>query len=71
VESKLYLEIAGESEYNRKYLAGGGAYQNGADKYYRSGLLKCLLLDEIAPGWRQAFDCSRTLDDLLMGATGG
>ena len=40
-------------------------YQNGSGKYYEMGMLKCMILDQIAPDWKESFCVTTDLDVLL------
>lgn len=34
-------------------------------KYYRTGMAKCLILDRLALDWKEDFDFTRGLDEVL------
>lgn len=67
VESKTYLELTDEENYRRAYLKGD-AYCGGAEKYYRIGMMKALLLDRLAPGWQKDFSLPDDLSERLRAA---
>lgn len=64
VESMAYRKLEGEAAWKEYYL-GGFSYENGSGKYYHLGMLKCLLLDEMLPGWQSRFSASYGLNKLL------
>lgn len=68
VESMIYLAFKGQDAYNSKYIQPAGQYHNGTAKYYNSGMLKCLLLDAICPGWQASYQWDQNLDALLRKA---
>ena len=43
-------------------------YEKGNGKYYTMGNLKCRILDQIAPNWKETFDATESLDVLLRRA---
>ncbi len=40
-------------------------YTNGASKYYNIGMLECFILDKLDKGWKENYDFSKTIDDVL------
>lgn len=64
VESMAYRGLEGEAAWKEYYL-GDFSYENGSGKYYHLGMLKCLLLDEMLPGWQSQFSASYGLNQLL------
>ena len=67
VESKTYLALTDVENYRRAYL-NGDAYSEGAEKYYRIGMMKALLLDRLAPGWQKDFALPDDLSERLCAA---
>lgn len=65
VESKVYRLLAGEKGYEEHYLDGIGGFEGGRGKYYRTGMAKCLILDRLALDWKEDFDFTRGLDEVL------
>ncbi len=65
VEAFVYRMESGEQAYEERYLDSLGTYEGGRGKYYRTGLAKCLLLDVLCPDWKEHFDFSKGLDELL------
>lgn len=64
VESMVYRELEGESAWKEYYLTEF-QYENGSSKYYKRGMLKCLLLDQMMEGWQSQFSGDCSLSDLL------
>lgn len=67
VESKTYLELTDKESYRRAYL-NEDAYSGGAEKYYRIGMMKALLLDRLTPGWQKDFALPDDLSERLRAA---
>lgn len=70
VEAKVYMEQLGQEMYNEKYIVPAGSFVVGAAKYYRTGLLKYLLMDKLDSDWKTGFDSSNSMDFLLKQALG-
>lgn len=66
VESMAYRELEGDSAWQEIYLSEF-RYENGSGKYYDMGMLKCVLLDQLAEGWQKEFSEGVGLDELLLG----
>lgn len=64
VECMAYREMAGDDAWREVYLKDF-QYANGSEKYYHMGMLKCVLLDQLADGWQQEFSDKVGLDELL------
>lgn len=64
VEGMAYRKLEGEAAFKEYYL-DDFSYENGSGKYYHLGMLKCLLLDEMLPGWQSRFAADYGLDELL------
>ncbi len=64
VEACIYKELEGEEAWMETYMAPF-TYQNGSGKYYDIGMLKCLILDQIAPDWKEDFDVTVSMNVLL------
>ena len=67
VECMTYRELTDEERYRRAYL-NEDAYSGGAEKYYRIGMMKALLLDRLAPGWQKDFALPDDLSERLRAA---
>ncbi len=65
VEYSVYGMTAGAQACQERYLENLDWYEGGRGKYYRTGLAKCLILDALAPGWRETFDFTKGLDEVL------
>ena len=64
VESMAYKALAGDEAWREVYLKDF-QYENGSEKYYHMGMLKCVLLDQLTDGWQQGFSDEAGLDELL------
>lgn len=64
IESHVYRLQKGTEAFTERYT-GRDEYQNGTGKYYESGMLKCYLLDQLKPGWKESYDFSAGLSELL------
>lgn len=64
VEGQVYRELEGEDTWKEYYL-GDFQYENGSSKYYKRGMLKCLLLDQMMEGWKGQFAGNCGLSQLL------
>ena len=40
-------------------------YKNGSGKYYEIGMIKCMLLDQLNPKWKNEFGLDKGFDVLL------
>ncbi len=65
VEAKVYGMMTGQEEYKERYLYNLGTYEGGRGKYYRTGFAKCLILDFLCPDWKETFDFSTGLDEVI------
>lgn len=70
VESRVFGFLQGDDEMTETYL-GTQDYIKGAGKYYTSGMIKCHLLDELAPNWQHGYDFSQSPTALLQGVCEG
>lgn len=70
VESIAYRELEGEYAWETVYLSEF-RYENGSGKYYDMGMMKCMLLDQLADGWQKKFSSKTGLDELLSSAIDG
>ncbi|MCI9441744.1 MAG: hypothetical protein HFH15_11035 [Ruminococcus sp.] len=57
--------LTGEEAYEEKYVDGIGVFEGGRGKYYRTGMAKCLILDQLSPDWKDTFDFTQGLDEVL------
>lgn len=65
VEASVYRLACGDEAYKERYLDNLEAYEGGRGKYYRTGFAKCLILDRLAPDWKETFDFTKGLDEVL------
>ncbi len=66
VESKAIQYENGQDSYEKKYLNNAGEYTNGNAKYYRHGMLECMLLDKLDPEWKTTYSFDKPLCDLIL-----
>lgn len=67
VESCVYEKLEGQTAWKAIYMKPF-VYEKGNGKYYTMGNLKCRILDQIAPNWKETFDATESLDVLLRRA---
>jgi len=65
LESKIYLDICGEEAYTAYYLNNISSYENGNTKYYKIGMVKCLILDKLDPSWKNDFKMDSSFTERL------
>ena len=65
VESKAIQYENGRDSYEKKYLDTAGEYAYGNAKYYRHGMLECMLLDKLDPDWKASYSFDKPLCDLI------
>ncbi|MBD5106386.1 MAG: hypothetical protein HDT41_05350 [Lachnospiraceae bacterium] len=70
VEGKAYEELYSKEAFEERYMEAFASYEKGSGKYYGIGMVKCLLLDRLAPGWKQEYDFSESITDCLYGRIG-
>jgi len=66
VEACIYRELEGDAAWEEAYMKPF-VYQNGSGKYYEMGMLKCMLLDELYKEWKQGFDVTTDINEILLG----
>ena len=64
VEACVYKMQLPES-FESSYIEAISDYGGGSAKYYKSGMAMCMILDTIAPEWKQNYDFSVPLTDLI------
>lgn len=65
VESKVACYENGEESYRKNYLDNASEYAEGGAKYYRRGMLECMLLDKLDPEWKASYGFDRALSDVI------
>lgn len=65
VEGNILRSLRSGKEYQERYLDTLDAFEGGRGKYYRTGMAKCLILDKLAPDWKESLDYTESLDQLL------
>lgn len=63
VEARVYLQLKGSIEAD--YIDAVGVYSGGSAKYYKHGMAMCMILDTIDPEWKNSYDFSVPLTDLI------
>ena len=51
--------------FDGRYLDSISEYSGGSVKYYRTGMAQCMILDKLNPGWKEGFDFSEPVMDLI------
>lgn len=65
IESKAVCFVNGEKAYQENYIDTAVTYADGNAKYYRLGMLECLLLDQLDPDWKSGYAFDQPLDALI------
>lgn len=65
VESRVASYENGEESYRKNYLDTASKYSEGNAKYYRLGMLECMLLDNLDPEWKTSYNFDRPLSVLI------
>ncbi|WP_408072634.1 hypothetical protein [Butyrivibrio sp. JL13D10] len=65
VESQAVRLENGEQTYKKQYLDTASKYVEGDAKYYRLGMLECMLLDKLDKEWKASYSFDRTLDEVI------
>ena len=66
VESQIYARLEGEQASKERYLHVNADYNSGNFKYYKSGMMKLLLIERLNPNWQDGFSAEATLNTMLM-----
>ena len=51
--------------FETNYIDAIGEYGGGSGKYYKQGMAMCMILDTIDPEWKQSYDFSEPLINLI------
>lgn len=70
VESNVFRIQKGNKEFTERYIDTLDVYEDGRGKYYRTGMAKCMILDKIAPNWKENIDFTQGLNEMLDEALG-
>ncbi|WP_022761279.1 MULTISPECIES: hypothetical protein [unclassified Butyrivibrio] len=65
VESLAVRYENGEETYQKEYLGTASKYVDGNAKYYRLGMLECMLLDKLDPEWKNSYSFDRTFEEVI------
>lgn len=64
VEAKV-CEVLEPERFEADYVNTISDYANGTAKYYKVGMAQCMILDRIAPGWKEKYDFSKVPMELI------
>lgn len=66
IEACIYKMLAPEN-FDSHYLDIVSEYADGSAKYYRTGMAQCMILDKLNPEWKNGFDFSESVMELIYG----
>lgn len=52
-------------DFMQNYIDSISIYSNGTGKYYNKGMALCMILDRLDPDWKNGYDFSVSLDELI------
>lgn len=64
IEACVYKMLVPE-QFDSIYLDEISEYSGGCAKYYRTGMAQCMILDRLDPEWKNGFDFSQSVMDLI------
>lgn len=64
VESCIIAFLKGQEEMEQHYMAPF-SYSGGTGKYYKIGMMKCYLLEQLRQDWNAGYEFDRNLNELL------
>ena len=64
VEAKV-CKVLEPERFETDYVNAISDYANGTAKYYKVGMAQCMILDRIAPGWKEKYDFSKVPMELI------
>lgn len=65
VEAQVVRAENGDGIYTSNYLDILSKYAEGNAKYYRLGMLECMLLDKLDENWKDSYSFDRPLDEVI------
>ena len=65
VEGEVYKIILGDDAYEKRYSKLNDGAMVGTHKYYELGRLQCLILDKVLQNWKEDYDFSKSMSELL------
>ncbi len=65
VEAQAVRSEMGEETYIKNYLDTASKYVDGNAKYYRLGMLECMLLDKLDENWKNSYSFDRPLIEVI------
>ncbi len=64
IEACVYKMLVPE-QFGSTYLDAISDYAGGSAKYYKTGMAQCMILDRLSPDWKDGFDFSISVIDLI------
>lgn len=64
VEACIYRLLAPD-RFENTYMDPVSEYVDGSAKYYQMGMAQCMILDRLDPGWKDGFDFSESMMQLI------
>lgn len=64
IEACVY-KMQKPQDFALNYIDSISVYGNGSGKYYKKGMALCIILDRLNPGWKNGYDFSVSLDELI------
>ena len=64
IEAYVYKTLLPDS-FDSNYIDNISTYGRGSGKYYKTGMAMCMILDTINPEWKDSYDFSEPLIDLI------
>ncbi|MGN1303604.1 MAG: hypothetical protein ACI4YB_01085, partial [Oscillospiraceae bacterium] len=52
-------------KFAEEYIDNIGEYRKGSSKYYRAGMAQCMILDKLNAEWKNDYDFSEPLTDII------
>jgi hypothetical protein len=65
VEAQAVRSENGDEIYKKNYLETASNYVDGNAKYYRLGMLECMLLDKLDENWKDSYSFDRALYEVI------
>ena len=69
IEANSYMIQNNRKMFEDRYILDFN-YTNGGSNYYNIGMLECFILDKLDKDWKDNYDFSKTLDDILKEKSG-
>ncbi len=65
VEAAATRYESGEEAFRKGYMDTAYTYAEGNAKYYRLGMLECMLLDKLDPDWKTSYSFDKPLEEVI------